>query len=61
MEQNNDPVHSIMGLKDNEFQSLYHFTVGGPVEDERLQTWLPYFHLKEDKIIGIHDMRFNEP
>ena len=42
-----DPVHDILGLKDNEFQSLYHFTVGGPVEDERLQTWPAYFHLEE--------------
>ena len=42
-----DPVHDIMGLKDNEFQSLYHFTVGGPVEDGRLQTGPAYLHLKE--------------
>ena len=44
-----DPVHHLMGLQDDQFQSLYHFTVGGPVEDERLQTWLPYSHLKEDE------------
>ena len=43
-----DPVHDLMGLKDNTFQSLYHFTIGGPVEDERLQTWPSYFHLKEN-------------
>ncbi len=42
-----DPVHQIMGLQDNTFQSLYHFTVGSPVEDARLQAWPPYFHLKE--------------
>jgi len=42
-----DPVHQIMGLGDNTFQSLYHFTVGCPVDDARLQTWPPYFHLKE--------------
>ena len=24
------------------FQSLYHFTVGGPVEDARLTTLAPY-------------------
>jgi len=42
-----DPVHEVMSLKDNEFQSLYHFTVGGPMEDGRLQTWPAYFHLKE--------------
>ena len=38
-----DPVHEILGLADNQFQSLYHFTVGVPVEDHRLQTWPPYF------------------
>ena len=31
-----DPVHSILGLQDNTFQSLYHFTIGGHVEDSRL-------------------------
>jgi hypothetical protein len=33
-----DPVHSLLGLKDHEFQSLYHFTVGMPIEDTRLTT-----------------------
>ena len=33
-----DPVHDILGLTDNQFQSLYHFTVGIPVEDDRLQS-----------------------
>jgi len=42
-----DPVHDMLGLRDNEFQSLYHFTVGGPVDDPRLQTWPAYFHLKD--------------
>lgn len=41
-----DPVHEIVGLRDRTFQSLYHFTVGGPVEDDRLTTLPPYFHLK---------------
>ena len=31
-----DPVHQLLGLQDNTFQSLYHFTVGGPLEDDRL-------------------------
>ena len=31
-----DPVHQLLGLKDDTFQSLYHFTVGGPLEDDRL-------------------------
>ena len=37
-----DPIHDVMGLADNRFQSMYHFTVGVPVEDHRLQTWPPY-------------------
>ncbi len=37
-----DPVHEVLGLADNQFQSLYHFTVGVPVEDDRLQTGRPY-------------------
>jgi hypothetical protein len=37
-----DPVHDVLGLADNQFQSLYHFTVGVPVEDDRLQTGRPY-------------------
>ncbi len=41
-----DPVHEIVALKDHTFQSLYHFTVGGPVEDPRLTTLPPYAHLK---------------
>ncbi len=41
-----DPVHEYIGLKDNSFQSMYHFTVGGAVDDVRLQTLRPYHHLK---------------
>ena len=37
-----DPVHQVFGFSDLEFQSLYHFTVGGPVEDGRLSTLAPY-------------------
>ena len=37
-----DPVHQAFGLKDLAFQSLYHFTVGGAVDDPRLTTLLPY-------------------
>ena len=28
-----DSVHEILGFKDDQFQSLYHFTVGKPLED----------------------------
>ncbi|MGR3177569.1 MAG: SagB/ThcOx family dehydrogenase [Candidatus Anammoxibacter sp.] len=41
-----DLVHDLLGFNDNSYQSLYHFTVGGPVEDERLTTLPPYYHLK---------------
>jgi SagB-type dehydrogenase family enzyme len=37
-----DPVHDVLGLEDHAFQSLYHFTVGVPVEDLRLTTEVPY-------------------
>ncbi len=40
-----DPVHHLVGLGDDTFQSLYHFTVGHPLEDRRLQTLEPYHHL----------------
>jgi hypothetical protein len=33
-----DPVHDVLGLQNHAFQSLYHFTVGVPVEDRRLTT-----------------------
>jgi hypothetical protein len=37
-----DPVHDVFGFKDLAFQSLYHFTVGGYVDDLRLTTLPPY-------------------
>jgi hypothetical protein len=37
-----DPVHDVFGFRDLAFQSLYHFTVGGPVDDTRLTTLPPY-------------------
>ncbi|MBS0150410.1 MAG: SagB/ThcOx family dehydrogenase [Nitrospira sp.] len=43
-----DPVHEIVGIKDLAMQSLYHFTIGGPVEDQRLQTLPPYGHLMRE-------------
>ncbi len=41
-----DPVHEIVGIQSLAIQSLYHFTIGGPVEDRRLQTLPPYDHLQ---------------
>ena len=40
-----DAVHQMLGLADEAWQSLYHFTAGGPVEDRRLRTIAPYAHL----------------
>jgi hypothetical protein len=37
-----DSVHEFLGLEGNQYQSLYHFTVGGPVEDSRLMTLPAY-------------------
>jgi SagB-type dehydrogenase family enzyme len=33
-----DPVHDVLGLTGHAFQSLYHFTIGIPIEDTRLTT-----------------------
>jgi hypothetical protein len=37
-----DPVHKVFGFRDLAFQSLYHFTVGGAVDDPRLTTLPAY-------------------
>ena len=37
-----DPMHDVLGLRDRTYQDLYHFTIGGPVEDTRLTTLPPY-------------------
>ncbi|TKB61931.1 MAG: SagB/ThcOx family dehydrogenase [Nitrospira sp.] len=41
-----DPVHESIDVKELAMQSLYHFTIGGPVEDRRLQVLPPYDHLR---------------
>jgi len=37
-----DPVHAAFGIDSREWQSFYHFTVGGQVEDSRLTTLPAY-------------------
>lgn len=37
-----DAVHEVLGLRGTRFQDLYHFTVGGPVEDPRITTLPAY-------------------
>jgi hypothetical protein len=37
-----DAVHDVFGLKGHAYQSLYHFTVGGAVDDPRITGLPPY-------------------
>lgn len=37
-----NPVHEVLGLKGTAYQSLYHFTVGGPVLDKRIMSLPAY-------------------
>ena len=37
-----DAMHDVLGLRDRAYQDLYHFTIGGPVEDTRLTTLPSY-------------------
>ena len=39
-----DEMHALLGVQGNAWQSLYHFTAGGAVEDARLTTRPPYGH-----------------
>jgi len=41
-----DFFHDLLGIQTDAFHSLYHFTVGGPIDDDRLTTLAPYFHLQ---------------
>jgi len=42
-----DAVHDLLGLETDRYQSVYHFTVGRPLEDPRLATYPPYSHLSD--------------
>lgn len=44
-----DSVHELLGLQGTQFQSVYHFTLGSPVIDERLETLPAYAHLAEER------------
>ena len=41
-----DGVHDMLAIRDHSLQSLYHFTLGGALTDDRLQTLPPYAHLQ---------------
>ena len=44
-----DEVHRILGINDHSWQSLYHFTMGGAVEDPRVQSFDAYRHLPDER------------
>lgn len=44
-----DAVHDLLGISDLSWQSLYHFTLGEPLEDKRLQTFPAYGHLSRQE------------
>ncbi|WP_295455458.1 nitroreductase family protein [uncultured Thiodictyon sp.] len=48
-----DAMHRLLGIADTRWQSLYHFTVGTPVDDPRLHTQAPYTH-REPRDPGLH-------
>ena len=37
-----DPVHALLGIEGGDYQTLYHFTVGMPVPDPRIETLPAY-------------------
>lgn len=41
-----DEMHKLLGLTDDSWQVLYHFTIGHPIEDTRITTKSAYFHLQ---------------
>ena len=41
-----EAMHRLLGLDGLAWQSLYHFTVGRPVEDRRVRSLPPYAHLR---------------
>jgi hypothetical protein len=55
-----DVVHQLLGidLSNDAWQSLYHFTVGGAVDDDRLTTLPAYGHLLSDRVSPSRRGRF---
>jgi hypothetical protein len=35
-------MHALLGISDHSWQSLYHFTMGGAIDDTRLSALPPY-------------------
>src|SRR5262249_36515068 len=44
-----DLVHDVLGLRGHAFQSLYHFTVGVPIDDTRLTT-RPGYEWEDERV-----------
>jgi SagB-type dehydrogenase family enzyme len=50
-----DEMHALLGLRNHAWQSLYHFTAGGAVDDERLTT-LPAYPFARSRSITKLDL-----
>ena len=46
--QGRPAIHEVFGISSRDWQSFYHFTVGGAVEDKRLTT-LPAYKFEEKR------------
>jgi len=44
-----EPVHETLGIESSALKSVYHFTVGMPLIDDRIETLPPYDHLERMK------------
>ena len=42
-----DVIHGLLGLHGDAFQDIYHFCIGKAVDDPRLSTRPPYYHLRQ--------------
>ncbi|WP_130472132.1 SagB/ThcOx family dehydrogenase [Candidatus Magnetaquicoccus inordinatus] len=45
-----DLFHQWLGVTDNRLQTIYHFTIGMPIADQRIQTTHPYAHLPKERL-----------
>ncbi|MCJ8344316.1 hypothetical protein MJH12_02160, partial [bacterium] len=46
-----DECHRLAGIQDTSYQTLYHFTMGGAVEDDRFTNLEAYHHLQHGKYL----------
>ena len=47
-----DPVRAFCRVADRRLHTLYHFTVGRPLVDTRLQSRPPYAHLTDERPVS---------